>query len=84
MMLFRSIRGAALRVRGFAFALAAVLGGAVPAVGQATELGRQGLGRPYWHLFAAYAIVVLLIAGWVISIARRLGRIERRLPDLEG
>lgn len=84
MFLFRSIRGAALRLQGLAFAFAAVLGGAGPAAAQATELGRQGLGRPYWHLFAAYAIVVLLIAGWVISIARRLGRIEQRLPDLEG
>lgn len=57
---------------------------AAPALAQATtELGRQTLGRPYWHVFIAYAIVVLLIAGWVISIARRLSAIEARLPDAE-
>ncbi len=57
---------------------------ASPLVGQAvTELGRQTLGRPYWHVFIAYAIVVLLIAGWVISIARRLSAIEARLPDAD-
>jgi CcmD family protein len=46
---------------------------------QATELGRQTLGRPYWHVFIAYAIAWVLIGGWVISIARRLARVERRL-----
>jgi CcmD family protein len=65
-------------------ALLAALIPAAPLVAQATELGRQTLGRPYWHFFAAYAIVVLLLAGWVISIARRLNAIENRLPDLDG
>ena len=51
--------------------------GAVAA--QATELGRQTLGRPYWHVFIAYALAWLLIGGWVVSIARRLTRVERRL-----
>ncbi len=54
---------------------------ASPALGQATELGRQTLGRPYWHVFLAYTIVVLLIAGWTVSIARRLSKVEARLPD---
>lgn len=58
-----------------------VLVTALPALGQASELGRQTLGRPYWHVFLAYAIVVALIAGWTISIARRLARVEARLPD---
>lgn len=71
-------------VRMLVLALSAVFVHMGPLAAQATELGRQGLGRPYWHLFAAYAIVVLLIAGWVISIARRLGQVERRLPDLDG
>ena len=44
-----------------------------------TVLGRQTLGRGYWHVFAAYAIVWLLVFGWVISIVRRLRRIEERL-----
>ncbi|MEQ9568897.1 MAG: CcmD family protein [Longimicrobiales bacterium] len=76
------IRVSSLRV--LLVALGAILLDMGPLVAQATELGRQSLGRPYWHLFAAYAIVVLLIAGWVISIARRLGRIEQRLPDVDG
>ncbi len=44
-----------------------------------TELGRQTLGRGYWQVFAAYAIVWLLVLGWVISIVRRLRRVEERL-----
>ena len=44
-----------------------------------TDLGRQTLGRAYWHVFAAYAIVWLLVLGWVISIVRRLRRVEERL-----
>ena len=56
---------------------------ASPVWAQATELGRQTLGRPYWFVFLAYAIVVVLIAGWTISIARRLARVESRLPDVD-
>lgn len=48
-------------------------------VAQATELGRQRLGRPYWHFFAAYLIVWALVFGWIVSIARRLRRVEDRL-----
>lgn len=63
----------------YAAALLAVIPG--PLAAQATELGRQSLGRPYWHVFVAYALVVVLIGGWVFSIARRLARLEGRLPD---
>jgi CcmD family protein len=61
--------------------LAAALLTAAPAglTAQATELGRQTLGRAYWHVFIAYALAILFIGGWVISIARRLARVERRL-----
>ena len=45
----------------------------------ANELARQTLGRPYWHVFLAYAVAWLLVAGWVISIARRLSDVEKRL-----
>lgn len=38
--------------------------------------GAQTL-RPYWHVFIAYAAAWLLVLGWVISIARRLGRLEQ-------
>ena len=47
---------------------------------QASALGQQSL-KPYWHVFIAYAIAVVLILGWVISIARRLAALERRLVD---
>jgi CcmD family protein len=43
-------------------------------------VGQQSL-RPYWHVFIAYSIVILLIGGWAISIARRLRGIEDRLVD---
>ena len=33
------------------------------------QMGQQSL-RPYWHVFAAYSIVIALIAGWAFSIAR--------------
>lgn len=66
-----------------AASLAAVLVGALPAVAQADPLGSAGLGRPYWHVFIAYAIAIGLVGGWAVSIARRLARIERRLPEGE-
>ncbi len=44
-----------------------------------TPLGQQTLGRAYWHVFVAYALVWLLVLGWVISIVRRLRRVEERL-----
>lgn len=47
------------------------------------ELLGQGSGppsfRPFWHVFAAYAIAWLLVLGWLVTIARRLGRVEERL-----
>ncbi len=45
---------------------------------EAGALGRQTLGRPYWHVFAAYAIAWVAIFGWGISMARRLRRVEER------
>jgi len=46
----------------------------------AGALASQNL-RGYTHMFIAYAIAWLLVVGWVISIARRLGRIEKTLND---
>ena len=46
----------------------------------ASELAQQSL-RPYWHVFTAYAIVIALVGGWAVSIARRLRSIEERLVD---
>ncbi|MEJ2540411.1 MAG: hypothetical protein P8188_10645 [Gemmatimonadota bacterium] len=54
---------------------------AAPLLAQAEELRQQTLGRPYWHVFLAYAIALILIMGWVISIARRLRRVENRLQS---
>ena len=50
---------------------------------EAGALGRQTLGRPYWHVFIAYAIVIVMVLGWVVSIARRLARIEAQLVEVE-
>lgn len=46
---------------------------------EAGALGRQTLGRPYWHVFIAYAIAWVLVFGWLIAMARRLRRVEERL-----
>ncbi len=46
-----------------------------------TPLGEQTLGRAYWHVFTAYAILWLLVLGWVILIVRRLRRVEERLSQ---
>ena len=63
-----------------AFVLGVLLLQASPVWAQAgSALGEQTLGRAYWHVFAAYAIVWLLVLGWVISIVRRLRRVEERL-----
>lgn len=47
---------------------------------QAAEpLSAQKLGRPYLFMFIAYALVLGVIAGWVISIAVRQARIDKQL-----
>lgn len=47
------------------------------------EVSGQGVSapsfRPYFHVFVAYAIAWGLLLAWLISIARRLGRVEQRL-----
>jgi CcmD family protein len=55
--------------------------GAVAAYAQSG--GAAGIGglRAYWHVFIAYAVVILLVFGWVISIGRRLKDIQQRLGD---
>ena len=70
-------------VAGAAIALLLAWPTAVWAQAAAGELAQQRLGRPYWHVFIAYALVWLLVAGWVISIARRLARVEKRLEGSE-
>lgn len=55
---------------------------AAPAAAQmpGTDIGAQNL-QPYHFLFIAYALIWLLVFGWVVSIARRLARLEKRLQD---
>jgi CcmD family protein len=55
-----------------AVALSAQTSGAAAGVG--------GL-RAYWHVFIAYAVVILLVLGWVVSIGRRLKDIQQRLGE---
>jgi len=65
-----------------AFMLGILLLQASPVWAQAgSALGQQTLGRAYWHVFVAYAVVWLLVLGWVISIVRRLRRVEGRLGN---
>ncbi|MBT4436258.1 MAG: CcmD family protein, partial [Gemmatimonadales bacterium] len=37
--------------------------------------------KPYWHVFIAYSVVILAVLGWVISMSRRLARLEAQLSD---
>jgi CcmD family protein len=65
-----------------AFVLGVLLFQVSPVWAQAgSALGQQTLGRAYWHVFAAYAIAWILVLGWVISIVRRLRRVEERLGN---
>lgn len=74
-----------MRRKNVGFALAATLLLLVPLglAAQGALPGGQGLAgqslRGYTHMFIAYFIVWALILGWVVSIALRLGRIEKSL-----
>jgi len=53
---------------------------ALSAQSMGEAIANQNL-RGYTHMFVAYAIAWILVIGWVISIARRLGRVEKALKD---
>jgi CcmD family protein len=55
----------------------------VDATAASAQGGAAGVGglRAYWHVFIAYAIVILVVFGWVISIGRRLKDIQQRLGE---
>jgi CcmD family protein len=59
------------------------LAAAVPAAAQEAAVPGTGLSgqslRPYQFVFVAYALAWLLVLGWVVAIARRMSRLERRL-----
>lgn len=59
---------------------AAVAAQEIQGLPEPTALAQQNL-RPYVHVFIAYAIVIVMIGGWAISIGRRLRQIEDRLGD---
>ena len=46
----------------------------------AATLASQNL-RPYWHVFVAFALAWVLVFGWIVSVARRLARVERNLEE---
>lgn len=46
-----------------------------------SQLATQGLGRPYWHVFIAYAIAIGTVFFWVVSIGRRLSQIEKKIGN---
>lgn len=48
-----------------------------------TDLAAQRLGRGYWHVFIAYAIAWVLILVWMVTILRRLARVEQKLDHAE-
>ena len=73
----RAVFAAVLAVFVVAVAASAQEASGLP---QAGAMAQQSL-RPYWHVFIAYAIAVLFVLGWVVSIARRLAALERRLVD---
>lgn len=59
----------------------------VPALGHAQAglpdpgaIAGQNL-RGYTHMFIAYFICWAMVLGWVVSIARRLGRVEKALSQ---
>ena len=70
----RGTRSALIAVAILLVVPALVLAQAAPG-----ELAAQKLGRPFWHVFIGYAAAWVLVGGWVISIARRLARLEKRL-----
>ena len=70
-----------------AFALFALVAALLPDVLHAQSglpdpgaIAGQNL-RGYTHMFIAYAIAWALVLGWVVSIARRLGRVEKALKE---
>ena len=54
-----------------------------PALAQSAALPGTGLSgqslRPYGFVFLAYALAWLLVLGWVVTIARRMARLGKRL-----
>jgi hypothetical protein len=56
------------------------LGEAQSGLPDTSALASQNL-RGYYHMFIAYFIAWAMMLGWVVSIARRLGRLEKALKS---
>jgi len=57
---------------------------ALPAVAQEAMPGGGLSGqsmRPYRFVFYAYALAWIFVLGWIVSVARRMARLDRRLGD---
>lgn len=54
---------------------------AVPLAAQETGLAGQSLGRPYRFVFLAYALLWILVFGWVVSVGRRISKLAGRMRD---
>jgi len=58
---------------------------ALPGLAQGVAMPGAGLAgqslRPYQFVFLAYALAWVFVLGWVVSVARRLARLERRLGE---
>ena len=37
--------------------------------------------RGYTHMFLAYGIAWILVLGWIISVGRRMGRVQKNLDE---
>ena len=74
------IRGIPPLVLGFLLTVTTAAGQQMPALDSAAELARPSL-RPYWHVFIAYAVAIVLLMVWAGSIAKRLGEVESRLSE---
>jgi len=55
-----------------------VLVAAAPVQTDSSVLGAQTL-RAHWHVFIAYALAWAFVFGWLVSVARRLTRVEQDL-----
>lgn len=65
--------------------LAALLASPALVVAQVgTEALAQQSLRPYWYVFVAYSLAWLLLMGWIVSIGRRLRRLEKAGRDNRG
>lgn len=47
--------------------------------GQVSPAATSPQMRHFWHVFAAYAIAWVLLFGWIVSVARRLAKVEKRI-----